>query len=156
MDINDQNAGAPFALMGAGGARGVAAGTGDNTEALGAIVDMQAQDGPMSGFAFCAGQAILTDAKGISLVEFKLEHGEAANLSDAADVVVKVFTDIVVSSGGTTEQFVVKFAVNLNGIKRYWRLTATPDLDAANTDTFELGFGFAAITDSSPVADGAD
>ena len=102
MDINDSNAGAPFALMAPGGARGVAAGTGDNTEALGLIVDMQAQDGPMSGFAFCAGQAILADAEGISLVEFKLEHGDAANLSDAVDFVVKAFTDIVVSSGGTT------------------------------------------------------
>jgi hypothetical protein len=156
MDINNQDAGAPFALVGAGGARGVAAGTGDNTESLGAIVDMQLQNGLMSGFAFCAGSATLADTKSISLVEFKLEHGDAANLSDAADLVVKAFTDIVVSDGGTTEQFAVKFGVDLTGVKRYWRLTATPDLDAASTDTFELGFGFAAIGDESPVADGAD
>jgi len=156
MDINNQDAGAPFTILGTGGARGVAAGTGDNTEALGVIVDMQAQDGLMSGLAFCAGEAVLTDTKGISLVEFKLEHGDAANLSDAVDVIVKAFTDIVVSSGGTTEQFAVKFNVDLTGIKRYWRLTATPDLDAVGTDTFHLGFGLAAIGDNSPVADGAD
>jgi hypothetical protein len=156
MDINNQDAGAPFALMGAGGARGVAAGTGDNTEALGVIVDMTLQNGPMSGFMFCAGEALLADTKSISLVEFKLEHGDAANLSDAADLVVKAFTDIVVSDGGTTEQFAVKVSVDLTGVKRYWRLTATPDLDAASVDTFHLGFGFAAIGDESPIADGAD
>ena len=156
MDINDKDAGAPFALVGAGGARGVAAGTGDNTEALGAIVDLQAQDGLMSGFMFCAGQATLADTKGISLVEFKIEHGAAANLSDAVDFKAVVFTDIVISDGGTTEQFAVKVGINLDGINRYWRVTATPDLDAASTDTFELGFGFAAIGDSAPVADGAD
>lgn len=156
MDINNQDAGAPFALMGAGGARGVAAGTGDNTEALGAIVDMQAQAGPMSGFIFCAGQATLTDTEGISLVEIKLEHGDVANLSDAVDLVAEAFTDLVVSDGGGAEGFAAKVSIDLTGVKRYWRVTVTPDLSAGATDTFELGFGFAAITDESPVADGTD
>jgi len=156
MDINDKDAGAYLALMGGGGARGVAAGAGDATEALGAIVDMQAEDGPMSGAIFVAGQCTLTDLKTFSLTELKIEHGAAANLSDAVDFKAVAFTDLVVSDGGGAETFAVKTRVNLNGINRYWRVTVTPDLDHTGTDTFELGFGFAAIGDSSPVADGAD
>jgi hypothetical protein len=157
MDINNFDAGAPFAILSPGGARGVAAGTGDNTEAVGAIVDMQAQKGPMSGFIFIAGSAVLADTKSISLLAVGLEHGDAANLSDKADYNTEVaWTDLKVSSGGTTELFGVKLSLDLTGIKRYWRVKVTPDLDAASVDTFQLGFGFAAITDESPVAAGTD
>lgn len=156
MDINNFDAGAPFALMGAGGARGVAGGTGDNTEALGTIVDMQAQDGPMSGFIFCAGNVTLTDTETLSLVEIKLEHGDAANLSDAVDYVAEAFTALVTSAGGGAEGFAAKVSVDLTGVKRYWRVTVTPDISTGATDTFECGFGFAAIGDNSPIADGED
>lgn len=157
MDINNQDAGAPFAVLSGGGARGVAAGTGDNTEAVGAIVDMQAENGPMSGLLFIAGSCTLTDTKTISLLAVGIEHGDAANLSDKADYNVEVaWTDLIVSSGGGAEKFGVKLAIDLTAVKRYWRTKVTPDLDAGATDVFELGFGFAAIGDESPVADGTD
>lgn len=157
MDINNQDAGAPFALIGGGGARGVAAGTGDNTEALGAIVDLQALDGPMSGFVFVAGSAVLAQTETISLVEVKLEHSDADDLAGAVDVIANAFTDLATGeTGGSTEGFAVKLKIDLTGIKRYFRATVTPDLGASATDTFQLGFGIAVINDNSPVADGAD
>jgi hypothetical protein len=157
MDINNFDAGAPFLLLSGGGARGVAAGTGDNTEAVGEIVDMQAQPGPMSGFIFIAGSATLADAESISLLAVGLEHGDDSGLSDKADYETEVaWTDLKTSSGGSTELFAVKLPQDLTGIKRYWRVKVTPDLSASGTDTFELGFGFAAITDESPVAAGTD
>ena len=162
MKINDYDAGAPFVMLSGGGARGVAAGAGDNTEAVGEIVDMQAQNGPMSGFIFIAGQATLADTESISLLAVGIEHGDESDLSDKADydpgngVSEVAWTDLKVSSGGTTEPFAVKLPQNLTGIKRYWRGKVTPDLSASATDTFELGFGFAAIADESPVAAGTD
>jgi hypothetical protein len=157
MDINDFDAGAPFAILSPGGARGVAAGTGDNTEAVGDIVDMQAQDGPMSGFVFIAGSATLADTESISLNAVGIEHGDADDLSDKADFNTEVaWTDVAVSDGGTTELFGVKLSLSLAGVKRYWRVKVTPDLSASSTDTFELGFGFAAIADNSPVDPGHD
>jgi len=158
MDISNYDAGAPFKLLSGGGARGVAAGTGDNTEAVGDIVDMQAQPGPMSGFIFIAGSAILADTKSISLLDVGLEHGDDSGLSDKADYdpgneITEVdFAAVKTSVGGTTELFAIKLKQNLTGIKRYWRVKCTPDLDAASVDTFELGFGFAAICDESPQA----
>jgi hypothetical protein len=156
MDINDKDAGAYFKLLSGGGARGVAAGTGDNTEAVGEIVDMQAQPGPMSGFIFVAGSAVLADTKSISINDVGIEHGDAANLSDKSDYdpgngVTEVdFAAVKTSDGGTTELFAIKLNQDLSGVKRYWRVKVTPDLNAADTDTFQLGFGFAAICDDAP------
>jgi hypothetical protein len=129
MQINDKDAGAYFNVVSGGGARGVAAGTGDNTEAVGEIVDQLAQPGLRSGAIIVSGSATLADAE---------------------------VTDLKVSSGGTTELFAVKVPVDLWGIKRYWRVAVTPDLSASGTDTFELGFCFVCIGESAPIADGAD
>ena len=157
MQINDKNAGAYFSVISGGGARGVAAGTGDNTEAVGEIVDQLAQPDLRSGAIVVCGSATLADTEGISLVDVHVEHGDESDLSDKADFhTPAVFTDLKVSSGGTTELFMVKVPVDLWGIKRYWRVAVTPDLSASGTDTFELGFGFVAIGGSAPIADGAD
>jgi len=157
MQINDKDAGAYLSVVSGGGARGVAAGTGDNTEAVGDIVDQLAQPNLRSGCIVVAGSATLADTKSISLVDVHVEHGDETDLSDKADFhTAAVFTDLKVSSGGTTELFMVKVPVDLWGIKRYWRVAVTPDLDATGTDTFELGFGFVAIGDTAPIASGAD
>jgi hypothetical protein len=157
MQINDKDAGAYFNVVSGGGARGVAAGTGDNTEAVGEIVDQLAQPGLRSGAIIVSGSATLADAEGISLVDVHVEHGDETDLSDKADFhTAAVFTDLKVSSGGTTELFAVKVPVDLWGIKRYWRVAVTPDLSASGTDTFELGFCFVCIGESAPIADGAD
>ena len=157
MDINNFDAGAPFKILSGGGARGVAAGTGDNTEAVGDIVDMQAQPGPMSGLLFIAGSCTLTDTKTLSLLDVGIEHGDDSALGDKADYGdQEAWTDLIVSDGGGAEFFGVKLSIDLTAIKRYWRVKVTPDLDAGATDVFELGFGFAAICDESPVAAGTD
>jgi hypothetical protein len=78
----------------------------------------------------------------------KIEHGDETDLSDKADFFTAVdFADVKVSSGGTTELFAIKLNVDLWGVKRYWRVSIIPDLDATGTDTFELGFGVAAAHD---------
>ena len=151
MHVNDKDAGAFMKVVGGGGARGVAAGTGDNTEAVGEIVDMLAQPDLRSGTIVIAGQATLADTKSIALNDVGLEHGDAANLSDKADFATEVdFAAVKTSSGGTTEEFGIKLKQDLWGIKRYWRVKVTPDLDATGTDTFELGFCFVAVCGDSP------
>lgn len=157
MQINDKDFGAYPSVVSGGGARGVAAGTGDNTEVYGEIVDQLAQPNLRSGCIVVAGSATLTDAKSISLVDVHVEHGDESNLSDKADFhTAAVFTDLKTSSGGSTEVFMVKVPVDLWGVKRYWRVAVTPDLEHTDTDVFELGFGFVAIGDSFPIASGAD
>ena len=156
MHIMDKNAGFHLKAVGGGGTRGVAAGTGDNTEDVGAIVDMQAQEGLMSGVIVVAGSATLTDTKSIAINDVKIEHGDDSGLSDKAD-----FTDglntktsyaaVKTSSGGTTEVFVIKQNVDLTGIKRYWRVSIKPDLDAASTDVFEIGYCVLAIGKTAPL-----
>lgn len=152
MDINNYDAGAPFKVLSGGGARGVAAGTGDNTEAVGAIVDMQAQPGPMSGFVFVAGSATLAEDKVIALNDVGIEHGDEADLSDKADYTTETDHAAVATggTGGSTEFFGIKHKFDLTAVKRYWRVKVTPDLDATGTDVFQLGFGAAVICDESP------
>ena len=152
MQINDKDAGAYLKVVGGGGARGVAAGTGDATEAFGAIVDQLAHEGLRSGIIFVAGSATLADTKLLDIGAVKIEHGDETDLSDAADFFTPFdFDSVALSDGGTTEFFAIKLNVDLWGVKRYWRVTLTPDLDATGTDTFELGFGVAAIGESAPL-----
>jgi len=152
MQINDKDAGAYLKVVSGGGARGVAAGTGDNTEVFGAIVDQLAHEGLRSGIIFVGGSAVLADTEQIDINSVKIEHGDESDLSDAADFFTAVdFTAVAVSDGGTTELFAIKLNVDLWGVKRYWRVSITPDLGATGTDTFQLGFGVAAIGESAPL-----
>jgi hypothetical protein len=153
MQINDKDAGAYLKVVSGGGARGVAAGTGDNTEVYGEVVDTLAQPGLISGAIIVAGQATLTDAKSISIKSVVIEHDDDVGMGTKADAFTPVDFDLVkTSSGGSTETFAIKLKVNLEGLKRYWRVAITPDLDAANTDEFELGFCVAAIGESAPLS----
>jgi hypothetical protein len=155
MQINDKDAGAFMKVVSGGGARGVAAGTGDNTEVFGAIVDqtLAANKGLRSGIIFVGGSVTLTDTKSISILSVKIEHGIVANLSDAADFFTAVdFDDVVVSDGGGAELFAIKLKVDLWGVKRYWRVSIIPDCDAGSADVFQLGFGVAAIGESAPLS----
>lgn len=154
MQINDKDAGAYLKVVGGGGARGVAAGTGDATEVVGAIVDqtLAANKSLRSGIIFVAGSATLTDTKLLDIGAVKIEHGLDSGLSDKADFFTAVdFGSVAVSVGGTTEFFAIKLKVDLWGVKRYWRVSLVPDLDAGATDVFELGFGVAAIGESAPL-----
>lgn len=152
MQINDKDAGAYLKVVSGGGARGVAAGTGDATEAVGDIVDQLAHPELRSGLIFVAGSATLTDLKLLDIGSVKIEHGIESDLSDAADFFTPVdFDSVAVSAGGTTELFAIKLNVDLWGVYRYWRVSIIPDLDAVGTDTFELGFGVAAIGNQAPL-----
>jgi len=155
MNINDKDAGFYMVPVGGGSASGVAAGSGDNTEALGAIVDMQAHDGLRSGVIAVFGTAVLADGQTLALNDLKIEHGDADDLSDAVDYEyfsapadnAAVATG---ATGGSTEGIAFKQRVNFQGVKRYWRVSVTPDLDAGATDTFVLGFGVVAIGQEAP------
>jgi hypothetical protein len=144
--------GAQLDILSGGGARGVAAGTGDNTEAYGDIVDSLSQPQCESGIIFVAGSAVLADTESIDIDQVKIEHGDAANLSDAADFTTPVdFAAVKTSSGGTTELFAIKVNVaNMAGLKRYWRVACTPDLSASATDTFQIGFGCVGYSREAP------
>ena len=155
MQINDKDAGAYLKVVSGGGARGVAAGTGDNTEVFGDIVDqtLAANKGLRSGIIFVGGSATLTDTQSISILSVKIEHGIESDLSDAVDFFTAVdFADVKVSDGGTTELFAIKLNVDLWGVKKYWRVSIIPDLDHTSTDVFQLGFGVAAIGESAPLS----
>lgn len=155
MQINDKDAGFYLVPVGAGVASGTAAGTGDNTEAVGEIVDMFEHDGLRSGAIFVFGQAVLQDGETLALNDLKIEHGDADDLSDAADYeyfsapadYAAVATG---ATGGSTEAVNAKHPVNLQGIKRYWRISVTPDASASGTDTFALAFGFVGIGQEAP------
>lgn len=158
MQINDKDAAAYLKLVSGFGARGVAAGTGDATEVLGAIVDQLAHEDLRSGCIVIFGQAVLADTKVLDLGDIKIEHGDEANLSDVVDYVYADFckpTDVVAQvvgdTGGTTEIVEYKQRVNLQGVKRYWRVAFTPDLDATGTDTFTLGGGVVLIGGEAPL-----
>ena len=152
--------GAELVVLSPGGARGVAAGTGDNTKVNGAIVDMQATGlygQPVSGIITVMGSATLTADKTLSILELYIEHGDESNLSDAAEYTFGSadtdYDDVITGeAGGSTETFEVKQNVDLTGLKRYWRVTCKPDLDAANTDVFQLGFGCVCIATEAPLS----
>lgn len=148
--------GAALDVLGGGGARGVAAGTGDNTEAVGEIVDILSVGQVESGCIVVCGSATLADTESIDLNQVLIEHGDAANLSDKADFITPVdFTAVKTSDGGTTEFFMIKVNVReCGGLKRYFRVSVTPDLSASATDTFQLGFGFVAMTREDHPANG--
>jgi hypothetical protein len=154
MQINDKDAGAYMKVVSGGGARGVAAGTGDNTEAVGAIVDQLAHEGLRSGALVIAGSAVLAEDKTIALNAVGIEHGDESDLSDKADFNTEVDFAAVATggTGGSTELFAQKLKLDLWGVKRYWRVKVTPDLDATGTDTFQLGFAFVAIGESAPLS----
>lgn len=152
---NPKDLGAHLTAVSGGGARGVAGGTGDATEALGAIVDSYDEKGLTSGAIVVCGQATLGAGEDIGIVDLKIEHGAAANLSDAADYLARstktTHAAVATSVGGGTVAFAIKQKVNFQAIKRYWRVSATPTHSAGSTDTFELGFCVIAEGEEAPL-----
>lgn len=116
----------------------VAAGTGDATAKTGAILDYLALKHPLSAKILIPWTATLADTETISMTA-KIEHGAAANLSDAAEYVWKTpstdFGVLATSDGGSTEVGCASFDADLSGLKRYFRISVTPDLSASATDT---------------------
>ena len=160
MQINDKDAGAYLAVLSGTPAAGTAGGSGDNTEVNGDIVDMQALDYvPWSGAIVITGEATLAQDATLALNDVKIEHGDESDLSDAADYSYASFclpTDnAAVATGGTggsTETVKFKQRINLQGVKRYWRVCFTPDCSAASGDTFDLAGCAVVIGGEAPLA----
>jgi hypothetical protein len=114
-----------------------AGGAGDNTQVVGQIIDRTLIAYPLSAQLSLAYKAVLAQAATLSMA-WKIEHGDAANLSDAA-ILQQDATAVIETggAGGSTNRGVFNKNIDLAGAKRYVRISYTPDLSAANTDTFE-------------------
>jgi hypothetical protein len=127
------------AVAAAAGTRGVAAGSGDNTEVVGITIDRASYGYAKSAVVAIVGSATLASGETLTLKNIAFEHdddsafGSGADLTTVANAVVDTGL-----SGGTTHNFTKEFNVDLAGAERYVRITFTPDLSASGTDTFTL------------------
>ena len=104
------------------------AGAGDNTAQVGQIIDHAGYESVE--YVVATGTLVDADATFTAL----LEHGDAANLSDAAAVPAAERLGSLPSFVFSQDDVVLK--VGYIGQKRYSRLTITP---AANTGTWGIG-----------------
>jgi hypothetical protein len=115
-----------------------AGGAGDNTQVVGQIIDRTLFSFPQSATFAIFAKAVLGASATLTLKTVLIEHGDAANLSDAATFSAPadfiLFTD---AGAGSTLRGQKEYDIDLAGAKRYLRLKFTPDLSAANTDTAE-------------------
>lgn len=115
-----------------------AGGAGDNQAVTGVVVDLAALGQPQSCAIAIPFTATLGQGETLSIAH-TLQHGTAANLSDAATYQSRAATVVATGpTGGGTVSGVVKVNVPLRGARRYVRLNFTPDLSRANTDTAAL------------------
>lgn len=113
-----------------------AAGAGDNTQVVGTIIDRSLLNYPLSLTAVITCKATLAATKKLSLLSVSIQHGNAANLSDATALVSPANVDVLVDSGaGSTISGQQEYDVDLAGAGRYVQLLYTPDLNAASVDT---------------------
>lgn len=125
------------AVPAADSATATAGGTGDNTQVTGLVIDRFAQGLPLSAAILIRYKAVLAAAATLSIA-YSIETDDASNFPAA--VVLQSATTAVVDTGaggGSTQRGVFRIPVDLAGAKQYIRLKYTPDLSAANTDTFE-------------------
>lgn len=116
----------------------VAAGAGDNAAVTGIIIDRAALGWPRSVVVAFPFNATLAAAATLSLAA-TVQHGDAANLSDAATFGSLAGGVIATGGdGGSTEAGQVELPLDLAGAKRYVRVNYTPDLSAGSTDTARL------------------
>lgn len=139
MTWNHKNIGAALvSRISSAGIDAVAAGAGDDTEAVGAIIDLDSIGNPQSAKAIIAYTTTLADTETLSIA-CDVDHGAASDLADAAQFLAgQASTVVETASGAQTLTGVVELDVNLSGAKRYIRLQFTPDLSASSTDTAEL------------------
>jgi hypothetical protein len=121
---------------------GVAAGSGDNTEKVGEIIDLLALSPDFSSAQILVGgTATIADTKTLTLKSFILYHGSASNMSDEAvfATIIAAAGQIIKTASGSFTGVVGFFGnVDISGCKRYIRVKVTPDLNASGTDTFNL------------------
>lgn len=101
------------------------AGPADNTAQVGAIVDSQGYD----SLTYIIETGTLVDADATFAVT--LDHGDAANLSDAAAVTSADLIGTLALAGFVFSDDNKCFKVGYRGTKRYTRLTITPSANAS-------------------------
>jgi len=153
MTTTIRNIGALIAVMrGSANVAATAAGSGDATEVIGAILDRGANGYPQSGVLAISYSATLQEGETLSIASV-IESGDASDLSDATDL--KTSASAVVATGptgGGTVTGTVEVDVGLMGAGRYLRAKFTPDLSASGTDTAALSSVFVfGGTDRVPV-----
>lgn len=132
-DINSYIGAAPAS----DNATATAGGSGDNTLVTGLAIDRFALGLPLSAAFLLRYKAVLAAAATLSMA-YSIETDDASNFPAA--VVLQSATTAVIDTGGTggtTQRGIFRIPVDLAGAKQYIRLKFTPDLSAANTDTFE-------------------
>jgi len=120
-----------------------AGGSGDNAYITGATIDLLSLPfRPTSALLIAPFEAALAENKTLT-IKSKVEHDTASNMGTAAVYTYDgaESTGAVVATGGTggsTETGVYTRAVDLSGIKRYFRFSVHQDLNATGTDTNQL------------------
>lgn len=132
------NFGATCVAKKVGAVRGIAAGTGDNTEFTAAGVDRL---GFGSGKLVFVAHANNTATKKLTLATVKVayadDNGSGAPGSYGADTTLVSAVDLVT---GTGDQYgVYEIDLDFTGKARWVRVKFTPDHDATATDVFEVG-----------------
>lgn len=124
------------------GARGVAAGTGDNTEVTSGAIDRQAVgQNALSCLVVFSGSATLAENETLQIA-FNLQQSSDNGSSDAyADVTaatVSATTVLTGLAGGAKQNFTYQAKFDLSALERYLKLQFTPNCSASGTDTFEM------------------
>jgi hypothetical protein len=127
-----------------------AGGTGDATSVVGLTLDRAALNMPQCGEVAILSESVLGAANTLSITALKIEH--STDGSTWSDYLVFTAPGVVATGpgGGGTVRATTVAGVNLSSAYRYIRVTHTPDLSAANTDTSKtlasiVFAGFAAI-----------
>lgn len=133
-----KNIGATIKALYAAIATAVAGGAGDAAEVTSVIIDRNAHKMPLSALFAFGFSAVLAAAATLKIA-YTIEHGDAADMSDAANFSVGAAAVVATgAAGGSTETGVLEVPLALDGAKQYLRIKFTPDLSAANTDTAKV------------------
>jgi hypothetical protein len=121
------------------GTRGVAAGTGDNTEIVGPTIDRASFGYAKSAVFVIAGSATLTSGLTLTMKSVAVEHDDDSAFGSGADHATYADrVSLTGISGGAAQNFREEYEVDLSGAERYIRMTATPDLSHTGTDIFTI------------------
>ena len=139
MTTQIRNIGALIAVLGASANVAVtAAGSGDNTEVVGDILDRAIQGNPQSGVLAIQYTAMLTDGETLA-ISYDVEKGNTENLSDALLLATGVSQVVATGpAGGGTVRGTFEVDLKLSGAGRYVRANFTPNLSASGADTAAL------------------
>jgi hypothetical protein len=122
---------------------GVAAGSGDNTEKVGEIIDRLALAPDCDSVLFViAGTATIADTKTLTFKTFQLYHDSASNMATEtlyAEFIPVAGLVVKTASGAFTGAVGYSAKSEVGGCKQYIRVKITPDLSNTATDTFNLG-----------------